>query len=117
MENKEFVLKRGQVLITNQDIKLQEVETGKEIIIKEGSKAIVGFDDILHYYNGSCQEISEEIEISGISPNGLAEFVIDCLVSRFPVNEMLEDFQIPIDDFHKTIVEALNGIGIYEEKN
>ena len=112
----ELKFKYGQVLVANQDVEVISID-GEKDIIKKGSKAVIGFDGIMLHYNGYTQGFSDEIKIEGISPSGIAEYLTDYLKAKFPLREMLEDFDLNEEEFGQAIFEAFEEIGLFEDEN
>lgn len=112
----ELKFKYGQVLVANQDVEVVSID-GEKDVIKKGSKAVVGFDRNMRHYNGYTQGFSDDIKIEGISPAGMAEYIADYLKARFPLREMLEDFDLNEREFEQAIFEAFEEIGLFEDEN
>lgn len=105
--------KMGEILIAQKDI-VEDTMYGTKEVIKKGSKAIIGFDKLLHHYNGKISHFGKNIEIKGYSGSGIAQYIYDYLKRKIPLDEMLEDYEITPQDFMDEIVFLLDEIGIQE---
>ena len=107
------VFKIGQILTSTKDIVLEHALSGEEVTIPKGSKVIIGADKLAHHMqDGMVQSFKEEIEVSGYDSAGLAEYLYLCLQKRFPLDEMLENYDCTKDEFVETIESCLDDIGM-----
>lgn len=104
--------KIGQILTFTQDTELQKV-FGDTEIVKKGSRIIIGADKLAHHLNnGNIQPLQKDDIVSGYDADGIAEYITLILKSRFPIKEMLEDYDMSENDFKNEIISALDEIGL-----
>lgn len=104
-------LKIGQIITANQDIKLAKI-SGEEVVIKKGSKAIVGADNLVHHLSrDAIQPVNKSVPIKGYDTDGIATYLFDYLKYRFPLDEFCENYDVSAKSFQDDIVCALEEIG------
>ena len=104
--------KIGEILTSTKD---QELETmfGDKTVIPKGSKVIIGADRLAHHFHdGEIQLISKDSTVQGYDPDGIAEYLFTFLSYVYPMNDMLDDYDISEDEFKKEIEYRLREIGL-----
>ena len=104
--------KIGEILISTKD---QELDTmfGDKVIIPKGSKVIIGADRLAHHFrDGKIQPISKDSTVKGYDSKGIAEYLFTFLSCIYPMNDMLDDYDISEDEFKKEIEYRLCEIGL-----
>ncbi len=103
--------KIGQIITANQDIKLARI-SGEEVVVKKGSKAIVGADNLVHHLScDAVQPITKNIPVNGYDTEGIATYLFDYLKYRFPLDEFCESYDVSAKSLQDDIVCALEEIG------
>lgn len=88
---------------------------GNKYTVSKGSKGWVSAftnPGLLHLENG--KEIvlnNDDVEIEGYDSKGLAEFIYKYLKLTFPIDEMLEGYEVKEDNFKDCIGYALHELG------
>lgn len=104
--------KIGQILTATEDIEVERTLSGEKVIIPKGNKAIIGADNLAHHFrDGLIQPLAKSATVEGYDAEGLAEYLLKVLESRFPIREMAEDYGIIRDDILDEIECALDEIG------
>lgn len=103
--------KIGTMLIVSADVELKDF-FGDKTLVKKGTKIWIGADNLAHYQDGSIQRLAEDSTVRGYDGEGIAERIYMQLVSRFPLNEVEEDYEISSKDIKDEIVYALDELGI-----
>ena len=89
------------------------VTFGEKVIIPKGSKIIVGFDKFAHHIsNGMIQSFQEGTEIEEYDSAGLAEYLVRFLKAKFPLADMMEDYEVEDKELLDEIEYALDDIGM-----
>ena len=103
--------KIGQMLILSADVELKDF-LGDKTLINKGTKIWIGADGLAHYQDGTIQRLAEGSTVRGYDGEGIAERIYMQLASRFPLNELEEDYEISSKDIKDEIVYALDELGI-----
>ena len=103
--------KIGQILTSNRDVKVEKGLSGEKVIIPKGSKIIIGADRLAHYFRNGMAQFLGDLTIKGYDAAGLAEYLLFVLKARFPIAEMMEDYDIEEKDLLDEIEYALDDIG------
>lgn len=104
--------KIGQILTTTDGRECERALSGEKVIIPKGSKIIIGADNLAHHLrDGSIQPLAKSDTVEGYDTEGLAEYLLKVLESRFPIREMVEDYGIIRDDLLGELEYALDDIG------
>lgn len=105
--------KIGQILTSNTETVIEKALTGEKVTIPKGNKIIIGADKLAHHIKDGCiQPLSDEIEVSGYDPHGIAEYLYIWLRNKFPIDEMIEEYDDTEDRFVDEIEYALDEIGV-----
>ena len=103
--------KIGQILTSNRDIEVEKM-FGEKVIILKGNKIIIGADKFAHHLkDGMIQPLQEGIIVDGYDTEGIAEYLTKKLSAIFPLEEMLEDYDIEKARFEEEIDFLLDDIG------
>lgn len=113
-EKKTFKL--GAVVEMTNDFEVDTTE-GATISIKKGELAVVGFDNHVHYLNHNLvEEINPDaVEIEGISPRGLANFITHYLDSNMNLEAMLKEHNMDGQMFADYVAAAFDFIGLPDD--
>ncbi len=104
--------KIGQILTTNKDIEAEKALSGERVTIKKGNRVIIGADNWAHHLrNGVIQPLGD-VTVKGYDTTGLAEYLVMVLKASFPIDEMLEDYNIKEEELQDEIEYALDDIGL-----
>lgn len=104
--------KFGQILTSTCDVEVEKA-FGEKVIVPKGNKIIVGFDKFAHHIsNGMIQPFQEGTEIEGYDSAGLAEYLVRFLKARFPLADMMEDYEVDEKELLDEIEYALDDIGM-----
>lgn len=108
-----MVFKIGQLITANQDIELERAISGEKVIVKKGSKAIVGADNLVHHldYDMMIQPISKSVKIEGYDAEGLTAYLFRYLKYQFPIEQFCNDYDVSERSFCDEITDALREIG------
>lgn len=107
----------GHILTYTQDVETHRILSDTPEVIKKGTKVIVGADGFVRYPDGSIQKLSEDIEVSGYSTEGLASFIFTYLCRNvYGFSEMLEEWgkDITEESLKEHIADALEELGMYD---
>lgn len=118
MEKDKTVYSIGQILTYTQDVEAHKVLSDKSEVIKKGTKIIVGADGFVRYPDGSIQKLSDDIEVSGYSTEGIASFILNHLCCHsYGFSEMLEEWNEDIteESLKEHIADALEELGMYDQ--
>lgn len=103
--------KVGQILTSKFDVEVEIAITGEKVVIPMGNKIIIGPDKFAHHIRtGMIQPLGENAEIKGYDSRGIAEYLVEKL-KCFPINEMLEDYNIEESELVDEIEYFLDDIG------
>lgn len=103
----------GQILTYKADTVVEKALSDKKVLIPKGSKIIIGADKLAHHINnGMIQPLSEDSTVDGYDSSGLATYIFMHIKSYFPMDEMLDDYDIADQDVIDEIEYALDDIGI-----
>lgn len=112
MTEKKTTYKIGQILTSNCDVEVEKGLFGDKVVIPKGNKIIIGADKRAHHMkNGMIQPLAENIEVKGYDVKGIAEFIFSWMSRFYPVEEMLENYDINHKEFISEIECALDEIG------
>jgi len=108
----------GQMLQLKEDTELHGEISGNIKIKKKGTKSFVCADKKIPmsiFLDGDINLLNKETtEISGYSVDGLSEYIYIWLKNRFPLEEMLEDYDNTKEEFKEVIADALEELGMYD---
>ena len=82
---------------------------------KKGTTLYIGADKFVHYRNGNIRKLGDNFEVKGYSAKGLAGYMYSILSYRFPIDEMLEDYDLDVGDFKEEIEMALEELVFYDD--
>lgn len=107
----------GDVFEVTEDYKTKTVLSNEEVTISDGEKIIIGADKLAHHIsNGMISLIGETSTIEGYNAEGIAKYI--CLFLRvhfaFDLDEMLEEYDLTINELADEIKYALEEIGFYK---
>ena len=95
--------KIGQILTSNRNIEVEKMF---------GEKVIIGADKFAHHLkDGMIQPLQKDTIIEGYDSEGIAEYLVKKLSAMFPLEEMLEDYDIEKERFEEGIYFLLDDIG------
>lgn len=117
MEKDKTVYSIGQILTYTQDVETHRALSDTPEIIKKGTKVIVGVDGFVRYPDGSIQKLSDDIEVSGYSTEGIASFILNHLCrNAYGFSEMIEEWEDDIteESLKEHIADALEELGMYD---
>ena len=108
----------GQMLTLSKDVELQGMLSDSKKVKKKGTKLFIGADKKLPmamFLDGDINLLDKEnTEIDGYSVDGLSEYIYIWLENRFPIGEMLEDYDGTKKEFKEVIADALEELGMYD---
>lgn len=104
--------KIGQIITSTTDVEIEKALSGEKVIIPKGNKIIIGADNLVHHIRTGMIQPLGDAEVEGYDGEGLAGYIYLFLRSRLPLNEMLEKYDIEVDELVEIIEEALDEIGI-----
>ena len=105
--------KIGQILTSNCDVEVEKALSGDKVIIPKGNKIIIGADMFAHHIrNGMIQPLAKDAVVKGYDSEGIAEFLYTWIGKYFPLEEMLDGYDITEKEFIEEIEVALNEIGL-----
>lgn len=115
MEEK-TIYKIGQILTSECDVEVEKVLSGDKVIVPKGNKIIIGADNMAHHLrNGMIQPLGENIEVKGYDTKGISKFIFSWISRFYPIDEMLEDYEVDEKEFKSEMECALEEIGFYED--
>lgn len=104
--------KIGQILTPDQDVEVEKALSGEKVVIPKGNKIIIGADNLAHHIkNGMIHPLGDSVVVKGYDVEGIAEYLYTHLRCRFPINEMLEEYDDTKKRFIEEISFALDEIG------
>ena len=85
--------------------------------IKKGELAVVGFDNYIHYMNHNLvEEINTDVvELKGISPRGLSNYITAYLDANMNLEAMLKEYNMDGQMFVDYIVASFENIGLPDD--
>ena len=97
--------------------KIDIMLSNEEVTIPEGEKIIIGADKLAHHISsGMISPIGEASTVEGHNAEGIAKYI--CLFLRshlaFDLDEMLEGYDLTMNDLAYEIQYALEEIGFYK---
>lgn len=105
--------KIGQILTISENVEMKKALSDKPEIVKKGTEIIIGADGLAHHiFSGNIQPISKDSVIKGYDSEGIAAYITKILSRKFPLDEMLEDYDINKSDFRDEIEYLLDEIGM-----
>lgn len=79
----------------------------------DGNYIIIGADHLTHgMRDGKIRKLPENTEVEGYNSYGLTEFLIDRLKRVYPIDDMLDDYQITEDEFKEEIICVFEELGL-----
>lgn len=107
----------GDVFEVTEDYKAGAVLLNEEVTIPEGEKIIIGADKLAHHISsGMISPIEKDSTVEGYNAEGIAKYI--CLFLRsylaFDLDEMLEGYDLTMNDLADEIQYALEEIGFYK---
>ena len=107
----------GQILTAKRDLKVEKAMSGEIVEVKKDSKVIIGADKLAHHWDGSIvQPLAKDIVVEGYDASGLATWIAHILLQEVPcLADVIEDYDINVEDFQQTIESALEEVGFYEK--
>lgn len=104
--------KMGQILTSKEDIEVEKGLSGTKVTVPKGNKVIIGADKLAHHIkNRMIQRLQEGTEVKGYDSNGIAEYLYVCLRNVYPLDEMLEGYEISKENFIEEVEYMLDEIG------
>ena len=103
--------KIGQILTSNQDTEVEKALSGEKVVIPKGNKIIIGADKLAHHLRTGMIQPLGMAEVEGYDSKGLAEYLLFVLKAHFPIDEMLEDYEISERMLLDEIEYAFDDIG------
>lgn len=83
----------------------------KKVVIPKGNKIIIGADKLAHHLRTGMIQPLGTAEVEGYDSEGLAEYLLHVLKAHFPIDEMLEDYEIAERMLLDEIEYAFDDIG------
>lgn len=103
--------KIGQILTSAKDVEIEKALSGEKVKIPKGNKIIIGADKLAHHIrNGFIQPLAEDSTVEGYDTAGIAEYVYITLRNHFPLEEMMEGYEITKQEIINEIEYALDEI-------
>ncbi len=103
--------KIGQILTSAKEVEIEKALSGEKVIIPKGNKVIIGADKLAHHIrNGFIQPLAEGSTVEGYDTVGIAEYVYITLRNHFPLEEMMEGYEITKQEIINEIEYALDEI-------
>lgn len=103
--------KIGQILTSNCDVEVEKM-FGEKVVIPKGNKIIIGADKFAHHLkSGMIQPLQRDAVVEGYDSEGIAKYLMKKLSAIFPLEEMLEDYDIEKARFEEEIDFLLDDIG------
>lgn len=108
--------KLGAIVEMTNDFSVDTTE-GATFEIKKGELAVIGFDNHVHYLNHNLVEEIDPtaVDINGISPRGLANFITHYLDSNMNLEAMLKEHNLDGQMFADYIAAAFEYIGLPDD--
>lgn len=107
--------KVGQILTSNCDIEVEKM-FGDKVVVPKGNKIIIGADKFAHHLkSGMIQPLKRDAVVEGYDPEGIAKYLMEKLSAIFPLEEMLEDYDIEKEKFEEEIGFLIEDIGFLGE--
>lgn len=95
--------KIGQILTSAKEVEIEKALSGEKVII--------GADKLAHHIrNGFIQPLAEGSTVEGYDTVGIAEYVYITLRNHFPLEEMMEGYEITKQEIINEIEYALDEI-------
>lgn len=104
----------GQILTIKEDMELEKALSGNKTKVKAGTKIYVGADGYAHYLNGMLQPLGEGVKPEGYSVEGIADWLYMWVSRQLPLDEFLDDYEIPKEEFKEHISDALEELGMWD---
>ena len=106
------VFRYGQILTSKVPTEVEKFG-GEKVSIPVGNRVIVGFDGFAHHLNSGCiQPFAKDVQISGFCGDGIVEILYRYLSAKFPLEDMLSDYDFTENDFKEEMSYALDEIGL-----
>lgn len=103
--------KIGQILTSTEEVEIEKALSGEKVKIPKGNKVIIGADKLAHHIrNGFIQPLAEGSIVEGYDTAGIAEYVYITLRNHFPLEEMMEGYEITKQEIINEIEYALDEI-------
>lgn len=107
----------GDVFEVTEDYKAEAVLSNEGVPIPKGEKIIIGADKLAHHIgSGMISPIGEASTVKGYNAEGIAKYI--CLFLRahfaFDLDEMLEGYDLTMNELADEIQYALEEIGFYK---
>jgi hypothetical protein len=103
--------KIGQILTSKFDTEIELALSGEKVKIPKGNKIIIGADKFAHHIkDGRIQPLGNDATVNGYDNTGIAEYLYIVLKNHFPIEEMMEDYEISKKYFVDEIECALDEI-------
>lgn len=103
--------KIGQILTSNRDMEVEKALSGEKVVIPKGNKIIIGADKLAHHLRTGMIQSLGTAEVEGYDSEGLAAYLLLVLKAHFPIDEMLEDYEISERMLLDEIEYAFDDIG------
>lgn len=103
----------GEILTYKEDAELEGL-LGSKKKIKKGTKLYIGADNFAHYLDGIIQPLRKQDSVEGYSVGGIADWLYTWLSTRLPLDDFLEEYEIPEKDFKEHIEDALEELGMWD---
>ena len=103
--------KIGQILTSKVDTAVELALSGEKKVIPKGNKVIIGPDKLAHHIHTGMMQPLGDATVSGYDCAGLAEYLYLHLRAHFPMDEMLEDYEVTKEQLMEEIEYALDDMG------
>ena len=111
-KEKHPVFRYGQLLISKEPVEIEKFG-GEKVIVPAGNKVVVGFDGFAHHLkNEFIQPFTKNTVLKGFCCDGVVETIYQYLNARFPLDDMLSDYDLTENDFREDMAYALEEIGM-----
>ena len=103
--------KIGQILTSKVDTEIELALSGEKLKIPKGNKIIIGADKFAHHIrDGRIQPLGDGETVEGYDNAGIAEYLYIVLRNHFPIEEMMEGYEISKEEIIDEIECALDEI-------
>ena len=101
----------GQKMEFTEDFTVGTLFHGEEVI-KRGTTLYVGADGFFRIENGKMLRMDDDFEVDGFNPDGMADYIYKIVSREFPLDDMLDDYDVNKSAFKGEISFALGELGL-----
>lgn len=103
--------KIGQIITSKEDVEIEKALSGEKVKIPKGNRVIIGADKLAHHIrNGFIQPLRKGATVEGYDTAGIAEYIYITLRNHFPLEEMMDGYEITKQEVTNEIEYALDEI-------